>query len=772
MRQVLLRASSLAMRPWVFLALSALILGGCAFSALPLFGVPGYEISAAMALLLSLCGGGIGASAAAQERKILRGQGGPTGAHRDDSALVSTARAALAATLLCAFASAPPFLTSFVHAWFFTPCNPLDAWFFYPLLTLPSAALASSVGAFAGFACTRKWPAAAVYGLIYLAFAAATVWPIAFGPQVFGFNHFAGYLPGPLYDEALYVPKGLLWFRLTTLMWAAAAWALSAMFLDMTQGELRVSPKLGPAALLALFGAAALSLEWRGPELEFRSSHRYVIEQLGGLKETAHLRIYFAKGKPREEVERMAEDFEFRRAQLEAFFGGGPKEKMNVYVYPTPDDKRRWVGAGPTQFAKPWLFEVHLNDAPFPHPSVKHELAHAMAAHFTPGLFGVPTRLGLFPVMGIIEGLAVAADNPLGELSLHEWAAGMRKQKLAPDVRKILSPDGFYKSSASRAYTLVGSFLRYLGETYGPAKLMALYGGADFQKAYGRPLSELATEWEKHLDALPLDEAAVNQAFLRFREGSLFARPCAREVAKARREAGAALRKQPLQALKLYEKCARIQPEEPAFALGKAQALAQMDQGPDADAILAALEHRIKERPALLAQVLLARADVAYQMANPQKAEGYLLRVRDLRAGLGPERTAEVKLAALRSSRGEFLYSYFFPGEEELKLLKLREVWESEDSAVAAYLLGRRTAVGAPQLSATYLHAALRGPLPDSIRREALRLSFPALYLAGDCPGLGGMSGHLPDYGASLQMELADWLARCKFAQALREAPH
>ena len=33
-----------------------------------------------------------------------------------------------------------------------------------------------------------------------------------------------------------------------------------------------------------------------------------------------------------------------------------------------------------------------------------------------------------------------------GDLTLHEWAAGMRRQKLAPDIRKLVGPEGFYQS--------------------------------------------------------------------------------------------------------------------------------------------------------------------------------------------------------------------------------------------------------------------------------------------------------------------------------------
>ena len=58
--------------------------------------------------------------------------------------------------------------------------------------------------------------------------------------------------------------------------------------------------------------------------------------------------------------------------------------------------------------------------------------------------FGVcATAFGMFPNAAIVEGLAVAADNPVDDLTLHEWAAGMRQQKLLPDdtaARNVTEP--------------------------------------------------------------------------------------------------------------------------------------------------------------------------------------------------------------------------------------------------------------------------------------------------------------------------------------------
>ena len=381
-------------------------------------------------------------------------------------------------------------------------------------------------------------------------------------------------------------------------------------------------------------------------------THEYLAEQLGGTRDTEHFRLHYPRGMDREAVERLSRDLEFRHHQLSQFLGGAPTERIHVYLYKTEEEKQALVGAGRTQFAKPWLAELHINDKPFPHTSLHHELAHVMAGPAGSGPFRVTTRLGLWPLMGVIEGFAVAADDPIqGELTLHQWAAGMRRQKLAPDMRKLMGTEGFYQSAPSRAYTVAGSFLRFLADTYGPEKVRALYAHADFQRAYGRPLDELVTEWERYVDALPLDEAAISRAFLRFRTGALFTRACAREVARLQKTAQEALASDPQEALELYRRATELQPEEPTYPMGQAIALDQLDRTTEAAQLLATLaaQPKVKEQPALEAEVVMDQADMALRLNQLAEAQGYLERV--LASGAQPRADAlgpdQARLAGL-----------------------------------------------------------------------------------------------------------------------------
>jgi len=770
MRQVLFRATELLRRPPVLVLAGALAAGGSALVFLPLFGVPGFELGLTLSIAVGLLGGGVGIAAVHQERRLLAGQapGHAPESPRPDTPAPLAWRALAPALLLNLAAMVPPFLAATLYALVGTRCDPFALVGFYPLLTLPSAVLSAVAGVFCGFA-TRRWGRAVLLylGLILLS-ALPTAWPIVFGPQVYAFNHFLGHMPGPLYDEALAISSALLWFRLETLLLALAFLALTVLCLDVPEARLR-RPRLraGALAVLGLVLVPIVLLEAHGTDLGLRMTDEALMARLGGVRDTEHFQFVYPRGLPREKVERYARDLEFRYAQLARFLGAVPEGRLRVWLYRTDEEKQALVGAGRTQFAKPWRLELHINGRDFPHSVLKHELAHVMAAPSGSAPFRVTTRLGVWPLMGVIEGMAVGADNPVqGDLTLHEWAAGMRRQKLAPDIRKLVGPEGFYQSAPARAYTLVGSFLRHLADTYGADKLRALYAHADFEAAYGRPLDALATEWETFLDSLPLDEATVSRAFQRFRSGSLFSRACAREVALLQEEARDFLASDPQQALELYQRAARLQPQEPTFQLGQATALDRLERPDEATQVLGALAEQVKGQPSLEAEVALAQADTASRRGNKEQARAFLDRVLALAPSPEVTRTAQVKLAALESeARAAPIQAYFRETQEELRLLRLATALESTpQDPYLHYLLGRRLLqVDAATEALPHLTRALEGELPEAIRREALRIRVQAAYLAGDCGTVRHEVGALPDHGPAFRAVTTEWAERCDF---------
>lgn len=746
MREVASRVKVVFARRGFAVFFGLFTVGGCALVALPLMGLPGYELALGLSLLHGLFGGVVGVAFA-----------------RREGTSVVLAFAAATATLWAALV--PPFVLATLRTWLFSPCDPFATVGFFPLLALPSGLVAAAAGVWVGTVTKRWWTASLLWVGVVLVSAVHTTWPILFGPQVYAYNHLAGFLPGPLYDEELRVPASLFWFRLGSL-------ALGALFVGLAR---LTSPLQDPlprwgkgSAWLTLAPAAVVAvLEWNGVALGFRMNDATLAARLGGVWEDAAIELHYPAGLPKAEVERIIEDVRFRHHQLIAFFGEAPPGKVRVWWYRSPAEKQALVGAERTQFAKPWRREIHVNALGFPHPVIKHELVHAMAGPWGAPPFGATARFfGLAPHVGVIEGLAVAADNPVDELSLHEWAAAMKQQGLLPDVRTLLSPQGFYAAPASRAYTTAGSFLRWLADAKGKPQLRALYRDGDFERVYGQPLPALADEWERFLDAVPLDERAVHQAFARFRGGSIFDRPCAREVARLSAQAGAEAASNPPRALALLARCRALQPDEPSHVFAEARAVDRLGRPQEAMALYDAQLERFTDEPGLYAEAALPRAQLALEAGDVDTARRLFTALTAKQVSPAVDRTAHVRLAALAlpPKARDAVNAYFAGGDDAVHLYRLREALEvAPGDPFVAYLLGRRLMQsGEWEESLRWLDVALAAPLPDTLAREATRLAVEAAYGAHQCARVEALAQDAR-FGGAFAARARDWLERCRF---------
>src|SRR5690606_33355072 len=113
---------------------------------------------------------------------------------------------------------------------------------------------------------------------------------------------------------------------------------------------------------------------------------------------------------------------------------------------------------------------IHITADAWPHPTLRHELVHALASGF--GYHG----LGFHPNMAFTEGLAEALAPREQMISVHEGAASLIESGRLPAIEKLFSP-AFWRESGGRAYTVAGSFIRHLIETRGMAEVKNLYAG-------------------------------------------------------------------------------------------------------------------------------------------------------------------------------------------------------------------------------------------------------------------------------------------------------
>lgn len=707
----------------VRITLGIAAVAGALSPLVPLANVPGYESALVANVLVGLLGGAFGIAASRLERRIERGEAGPALAP-SPSGPTAALRATGAAAGLALAAALPTFVAALIAGAIGAACSVTAGMPWYAVLPAATAPLAAAWGVLAGAACERRLPAALLYTAVVVAFTVAAAWPILAGPQVFFFHHLLGYLPGPLYDEALSIRPPLLHFRLVGLAWSAAALGLAGGLWH--RGRLGL-PRARPAAwLLFALGAGGVALGHASRfDLGYEQSTESIARALGGRSEGERCIVHHPRELPVEEVRRTVAECDLRVLQLEDYFGV-TGSRPRVFLYRSQEEKQRLVGAGGTQFAKPWLGQLHVDPRGFPHGVLKHELAHVVAAQLGREPFRVTaTALGLLPLPVLVEGAAVAADWNPGELTVHEEARALRDLGLAPELPGLLSPRAFFAESHRRAYTYAGSFVRWLVDTRGRSAFARLYRDGDFRAAYGEDVATLVADFERFLDGVPLSDGARAVALRKFRRPAIFRRPCAREIADLAVEAGDALRAgDAARAAELYGRCSSLDEGEPAHLRSRAIALARAGDAPGIEAIVARLATHPGATDPLRAEVLDALGDArALREDWAGAAEAYRAAAA-LPTDRAAARSLAVKLEAIADpALARSVLPYLARGTDA-RLFAVRDLLaDRPDYATGHYLVGRRLwQRDEPALALPYLDRALSLPLPAPLVREARRV--------------------------------------------------
>ncbi len=698
--------------------LGVLLALGIVATRLPLLDVPGYELSEVLAMAVGLFGLPLGIAAA----RTPFGRQWP-------------ARAALAAGAFSAVSALAAVAVVGVAARAGSRCSPLAGLPFVWLLPLPTAFLSTAAGAACGRAFRRRLFAGLAAAAVVLAGLAFTLWPLYFGPQVFALDHLLGYFPGPLYDERLSPTAALYAYRGLTVLCAAALlaslWAMEAR---------RPGRRILAAFVLWAGFSTGVALEHHfGAAVSTADIDRV----LGGLLDGRGVTLHYPRELSPSAVEELRRAAERSAAEVARALGVVPGAPIDVFFYRSAGEKGRLTGASATHFTKPWLRQIHTLAGGEGRRVLRHELVHALAAPLGRPPFGACARLlGLAVQPGIIEGLAMAIDWPADELTLHQWSRAMREAGLAPDIRAIVDPAGFAAASEGRAYTLAGSFLRFLLDREGAARMRVLYRDGDFVAAYGRPLDALAAEWEAFVDRVPLDPRARGAAQDRFRQGSIFARPCAREMASLTAGANAAgAAGNPGRQAALLERCLALAPGDPALleALWNAQRAAFDREG--AAATLARLLASPALDPLAAARVALARGDDAWKAGDAAAARAAWGQVLGAGIDRSTRRAVEIRERALGDARASpAVRAYFADPDNPGGLVALEEL-RCDDPAFpeAAYLVGLRLAQqGRRREGVEALHAALAAGVGEDLQAKALRTAASAEIDLGDFPAAGG----------------------------------
>ena len=680
---------------------------------------------------------------------------------------------------------ATPLIIILLNAFRVKNCDFLEGFAFFLLLPGVSCVYATAAGIFFGLWLTRRWTAY----LTYLAYIFVTLIVLAhnliFHPPLFGYHTTFGYYPGPIYDEQISITGTLIIARGTTLLLAWFLLTLSANAL-VVRRHTQLIPKLRwqklcqfklnfedlsrRILLVCLLGILAIIYLYRG-ELGLRPTRGYIEKTLGGLKETEHFKIFYENGSEVErKIEQIAQDHEFRYAQLTPYFQIRPTQKILSYIYTSPEQKKRLVGAGGTSIEDPFGPGFHINYESFPHPVMKHELAHALTANWHPIL---PVSLNV----GLHEGIAVAADWDEGQLTCHQWSKAMRQLGVAPKIQKVMGL-GFWAHHPAQSYTLAGSFVRFLVDRYGMKQFKRVFPTGNFIHVYGKSLSDLAEEWEEFVETVPLTATDTRIAAYRFKRPSIFQKPCAHKIAALSAKAWRAYRQSDFStASRLFEDLYTLDANNPRYLHGLMLTYYESSDYSSAAKSAAQIIAHPKANVRRRAEAKNVQGDVHWQDGKPELAQSQYQEVFALYASNALNREAQAKLAGLSIDVGKtdiqdkVRQVLIGTPSSQLRITLLHEVVDELPMwGLAYYLLGRQLHFNEEYAASTrYLSKANDLGLSHSVlQHENTRL-------------LGVNAYHLKQYNQAIThfqhlaadstlssgtiLNAKDWMQRCEWAK-------
>ncbi len=666
------------------LALVAILL-----AQLPLFNLLGFEFSVVISIIIGLAGAHIAISAV----KRIREERVPMIVYDSPTSVVISVFFWVLLTNLSLLML--PLAIILLNAFRVKNCDVAEGFAFFGLIPAITCAYSSVAGLFFGFLFKKRWSAFCAY----LAYIFATVlyglYNIIFHPPVFGYNSVIGYFPGPIYDERVSITNTLIIARVSTLILTFIFLLLSVNLLDelkikfrrFFQRDFSFNTTLNRVFLAFFVIAHVLIFLFQG-DLGLRLSRSTIQKKLGGKYETLHFNIYYEKGsKVEKDIKLIALEHEFRYYQLSKFFMMFPEKKVGSYIYTTPEQKKRLMGARHTAVEDQFGYELHINYNNFPHPMLKHELAHVLCSNFHP-------ILKFSYKVGLHEGIAVAADWDAGKLTVHQWSKAMKQLGVAPPIEKIMGAFGFWTESSSRSYTLAGSFVRFLVDTYGIEKFKKVFPTGNFKKYYRKKLKELVAEWEEFLDTVKLSKNDMAIAEYRFKRPTIFQKTCAHEVAELADKAWDEYSRENYDgAIEIFQNIYRFDKDNPRPLKGL---LYCYYYAKDYDTTFQIAEKIIKHKNSGVLFTAMAqnfKGNICWQRDRLSKARKIFNKIYKLHISNNYDRELSAKLKSLEFPEiADKMRDVLISREkDDVRLILLKEILEEHpDFSVAHYLIGRQ----------------------------------------------------------------------------------
>ncbi len=294
-----------------------------------------------------------------------------------------------------------------------------------------------------------------------------------------------GFLHGPIYDYYIHTDLGVVLFRLSSLFFALGVLSLF--------WQINIKKFSFRHTLFLLSLSAVLICSW----LPANRSGKTVLdhELQGELKGDGFVLRYPATEEmklKKQEIQNLFHETQFHLNDFKSLYGPIEHPLIWIYVYSSQDEKKILFGANETDVTDVITPSIHLTLDGFPHPTLRHELSHAVLSG--DAFFG----LGFHPNISLTEGIAEAMAPRDGFLSDEQRVAGLFKMGKVKGIAELFSPLFWLEDGAS-SYSISGAFIKYLISRFGIQKVFRVYAGENFDKVMATPIDPVILDWETYL---------------------------------------------------------------------------------------------------------------------------------------------------------------------------------------------------------------------------------------------------------------------------------
>lgn len=402
-----------------------------------------------------------------------------------------------------------PLIPAQVEQWAVQPCSQPPGFLFYFLHVVPAAICGSGAGLF-----SRRWQRVKwrIFLVLLLVAAASSyvLWTLYRDAPVRFHHPLFGMWPGSIYDEQVDVIPPLFWGRLEGLLAGLALWMAG----------------LGRPRAAGMAAMAGFSLFLLAPLTGTRVTHARLRTEFAPVARTQSAAIYFHPQVSTPEQERITGLVDEAMGRILPRLGIETAPQVELFVFPSADERYRYTGARQTTYTKPWLGTAYLEPKSLAglrgERLLEHELVHLVTAGWGPVL-GLPWNIAL------LEGTAVALVPPAG-YRLPALSRVIVENRPQLDLAQFLQFAGFWRESAAAAYPVAGAFVEWLLESRGPGALERLWRLGPGAPPPEGSWTDLAAGFRAYLETVEPVEAEKAAGKVLARRKSVFEKRCPHDL--------------------------------------------------------------------------------------------------------------------------------------------------------------------------------------------------------------------------------------------------